>query len=217
MENQLTPRRRFLNLIASSLGLAAITPMSAQAKNNSTGGDLEVWFNRLTGKHKMLFDTITPNNGFQVLWPLTFLETHNQTGTPDNELNAIVVLRSKAVPMALDDRMWRKYKLGKFYKVIDPLNNVDADRNLYWDPSKGEMPEEGSSIKDLMARGVMFCVCEKALTLNSSQVAKSKGLDAAQVKQEWMDSILPGIQRVPSGVWALNKAQEHGASYCYAG
>jgi len=63
----------------------------------------------------------------------------------------------------------------------------------------------------------MFCVCEKALTLNSAQVAKSKGLDAAQVKQEWLEATLPGIQRVPSGVWALNKAQEHGATYCYAG
>jgi len=28
---------------------------------------------------------------------------------------------------------------------------------------------------------------------------------------------LPGIQPVPSGVWAIGRAQEHGCAYCFAG
>jgi intracellular sulfur oxidation DsrE/DsrF family protein len=47
--------------------------------------------------------------------------------------------------------------------------------------------------------------------------AKSKGLDAEEVKKEWIAGILPGIQVVPSGVWAVNRAQENGCSYCSAG
>jgi hypothetical protein len=28
---------------------------------------------------------------------------------------------------------------------------------------------------------------------------------------------LPGIKIVPAGIWALNRAQEKGCSYCFAG
>jgi hypothetical protein len=210
-------RRKFLSLITASLGLATFNPLNAFGKNNVQSTDLDAWFGKLKGKHKMVFDTITPINGFQIVWPHTFLESHNENGTTDPELNAIIVLRNRAIALALEDRIWKKYKLGKFYKVIDPALNIDADRNLYWNPPASELPEPGTSLKDLMARGVMICVCEKALTLNSNQIAKSKNLDPVEVKKDWFDGIIPGIQRVPSGVWALNKIQELGASYCYAG
>jgi intracellular sulfur oxidation DsrE/DsrF family protein len=29
--------------------------------------------------------------------------------------------------------------------------------------------------------------------------------------------LLPGVQVVPSGVWAVGRAQEKGCGYCYAG
>jgi hypothetical protein len=42
-------------------------------------------------------------------------------------------------------------------------------------------------------------------------------MDAAAVKQEWTNGVLPNIQVVPSGVWAIGRAQEHGCTYCFAG
>jgi len=42
-------------------------------------------------------------------------------------------------------------------------------------------------------------------------------MDAAAVKKEWLGAVLPNIQVVPSGVWALGRAQEHGCTYCFAG
>ena len=42
-------------------------------------------------------------------------------------------------------------------------------------------------------------------------------LDAAEVKAEWIAGVHPGIQVVPSGVWALGRAQELGCGYIYAG
>ena len=41
--------------------------------------------------------------------------------------------------------------------------------------------------------------------------------DPAAVKKEWVAGVLPGIQVVPSGVWAVGRAQEHGCAYCFAG
>jgi intracellular sulfur oxidation DsrE/DsrF family protein len=42
-------------------------------------------------------------------------------------------------------------------------------------------------------------------------------LNAADVLKEWTANVLPGVQIVPSGVWALGRAQEHGCGYIYAG
>ena len=219
---QTTSRRGFLVATgAATLGLAAIgSPTRSKAKVNQDyqdTSDLEAWFDKIKGKHKIVFDAMTENEGHQVVFAYTFMMTNNKTGTPDQELSTLVVLRNKAIPLAMSDASWKKYKLGKMFKIIDMAYNATAERNLYWDPKEGEMPDPGMSIKALQARGVLFCVCETALTLMSKQYARSKSLDPAEVKKEWIAGLIPGIQLVPSGVWAINRAQEHGCSYCSAG
>lgn len=42
-------------------------------------------------------------------------------------------------------------------------------------------------------------------------------LDASEVRKDFMSGILPGIQAVPSGVWALGRAQNKGCGYIFAG
>jgi intracellular sulfur oxidation DsrE/DsrF family protein len=37
------------------------------------------------------------------------------------------------------------------------------------------------------------------------------------VYKDLMSGVLPGIQVVPSGVWAVGRAQENGCKYCFAG
>jgi len=56
-----------------------------------------------------------------------------------------------------------------------------------------------------------------ALTVYSGVVAQSLNLDPKKVKEDWVSGLLPGIQVVPAGIWAINRAQEHGCSYCFAG
>ena len=72
-------------------------------------------------------------------------------------------------------------------------------------------------IKDLQARGSMFCVCDLATKVYSSAVAANMGLNADDVYKEMVASILPGIKLVPSGVWALGRAQNRGCGYIFAG
>ncbi|HEU0112157.1 MAG TPA: hypothetical protein VFQ73_14880, partial [Flavisolibacter sp.] len=64
---------------------------------------------------------------------------------------------------------------------------------------------------------VMFCVCDAAITDSSAAVAQNRTMKPEEVKKDWVSGLLPGIQVVPSGVWALGRAQEHGCSYCFAG
>lgn len=215
-------RRRFLGVLASvaaSLGLSTV-PSRVVAKEGGVIQDpsnLDAWFNTLTGKHKMVFDAVSTNDGLPIVYAFNFMSTNNQTGTPDDQLSALMVFRSKAILAALNDNAWSKFKLGKMFKVIDYSSNAPSERNLYWEPREGEMPHPGISMKALKERGVKFCVCETAITLTSRQYALSKSLDPVQVKNEWIASLLPGVQLVPSGVWALGRAQEQGCGYCYAG
>lgn len=217
-------RRNFLTNLsraASILGLTTFVPhpdlQAGSRKASRSDNDLDAWFNKIKGSHKILYDAHTPNNGFQVVWSWVFLDTNNETGTSDHDLTVLVVLRHRAVGLALDDRLWKKYKLGKFFDVRDLTTPVPADKNPYWNPQAGEMPEAGMSMVNLLERGVLFCVCERAIANTSKMISQSKGLNAEDVKNELMAGVLPGIQPVPSGVWAIERAQQRGCAYCFAG
>jgi len=73
------------------------------------------------------------------------------------------------------------------------------------------------ALDELSAKGVLFGICNVALTIYSGIFAKSMGLQANAVRQDWVASLLPGVQIVPSGVIAVNRTQERGCAYCFAG
>ncbi len=63
----------------------------------------------------------------------------------------------------------------------------------------------------------MYCVCDLAMSVYSGAAAQAMGLDAEEVKKEWVAGVLPEVQVVPSGVWALGRAQQRDCAYIYAG
>jgi intracellular sulfur oxidation DsrE/DsrF family protein len=213
-------RRNFMGAMAGAAGLSLLSsPMFGAAPLDAgTVEDAETWFKKVKGKHKIVYDATEPNDGFPIIWSWVFYQTNNQTGTPDNELTAVVVLRHGAIPLAMEDKLWEKYKLGKTFKIVDPNTTATAIKNPFYVPEAKMWIDFGiQGIKSLQARGVMFCVCDMALTVNSVKVAAEMNLKAEDVKKEWVAGLLPGIQIVPSGVWAVGRAQEKGCAYCFAG
>jgi intracellular sulfur oxidation DsrE/DsrF family protein len=223
-----TPRREFLSSVAVSaaaLGLGSLATLNAQAggqSDNRLYADADEWFNQIKGKHKLVFDVTEPNGLFPFAWPKIFLLTNEKTGTPAKECNAVVVLRHGGIPYAFEHRLWEKYKFGENFKVKDPKTNAASVRNIHWQskPDDFKVPGIGPvplGISDLQASGVMFCVCDVAITVYSAAIAGGMGLDPATVRQDWVSGLLPGVQVVPSGVWAVGRAQEKGCGYCFAG
>jgi hypothetical protein len=53
-----------------------------------------------------------------------------------------------------------------------------------------------------------------AITVYSAVIAGMTKQDNATVKKEFLDNLIPGIPAMPSGVWAVGRAQEHGCGYC---
>lgn len=220
-------RRGFLGSIAKGaavVGLSGIAfPLaaagSAPVPTPDQSGDptFETWLNKITGKHKILLDTPALNSGFPLAWSRVFLMTNGELGVTAGELSAVVVIRHDAFPLALESSLWEKYRFGESLKVTDPKTGTTAKRNIFWQPAPGDFPIPGMGISDLQKEGVLFGVCKVALAFNAEHIAKDMKMDAAEVKKDFFGGILPGIQPLPSGILAVNRAQEHGCTYCFAG
>ncbi|MDU8884525.1 twin-arginine translocation signal domain-containing protein [Yeosuana sp. MJ-SS3] len=217
-------RRSFLGALAlgaAASGLSAFAnPIEANTFENNIKKDLseiEKWFDNIKGSHRIVYDGSTPHNGLPILWNWAFYLTNNQTGSPDEDITAMTVLRHSAIAFAMEDRLWAKYKLGEFFDVKDHTKS-HAVRNPFYEPQDGDYPINGpGGIKSLQERGAMFCVCDLALNVYSGFIAPGVSMEASEVYEDFKAGLLPGIQVVPSGVWALGRAQEHGCGYIFAG
>ncbi len=216
-------RRGFLGTLAASTaaGLASLTPLSLEAATkthripeNAADAAFEAWLNKITGKHKMLFDAPEVNSGMPVVWPRVWLNGNNENyGTKDTDNSAVIVLRHAGIPIAMHDALWAKYKLGEVFNIKD--GDAAATRNVF--AKQMPLPLPGTGIEQLLASGAQFGVCNVALTIYSGAVAQKMGLDPAAVKAEWVAGLIPGAQVVPSGVLAVARSQEKGCAYCFAG
>ncbi len=227
--NQATHRRGFLGTLAAGAAamgiatLAAPLALSAETTNfPATMDDSDAWFNKVSGKHRIVFDATGPHEIFPFAWPRVYLMTNEKTGTPEKDSTAVVILRHGAIPYAMETSLWAKYKFGEVFKVDDPVTKAPSVRNAFWKPGPDDfkVPGLGSvpiGINQLQDSGVMFCVCNVALTVYSAALAQGMNLDASTVYKEFVAGVLPGIQIVPSGVWAVGRAQEHKCAYCFVG
>ncbi len=224
--NLSNPRREFLGKLAAGatvLSLASLfAPFTAEGHANLPAAeeDLEGWFNKIKGKSRMVFDATEPHGVFPFAWPRVFLMTNEKTGTPASECSTLVVLRHAAIPFAMETRLWEKYNFGEVFHVTDEETKKTVNRNAFWQPKEGDFKVPGIGnvqigINELQASGVMFCVCNMAMTVYSAVLAQKMGLDAVAVKKDFDSGVLPGIQVVPSGVWALGKAHEKGCAYVF--
>lgn len=227
LNQQKNSRRGFLGNVAAgaaAIGLSSlINPVELLAADHSAEPNSpDEWFDKIKGKHRIVFDVPMPNDMLPFAWPKVFLLTNEKTGTPEKDCSAVIVLRHDAIPYAMDSQLWSKYKFGEVFKINDPATKAASIRNPFWKPKPGDFKIPGIGnvaigINELQDSGVMFCVCDMAMTVYSAVVAEQTKQEAATVKKEWLAGVLPGIQVVPSGVWAVNRAQEHGCSYCFTG
>jgi len=223
---QPTHRRGFLGGMAAgaaALSLAGLTaPLNGVLKAGnvpqpSPDSGFEAWLGKIKGKHKQVFDAPALNMGMPFAWPRVFLMTNTQLGVGNDDMTAVVILRHEAIPLALGTPLWEKYKLGEFFHIQDDKSKAASVRNAFYKPPAGELLLPDMTIDELTKSGVLFGACDMALTVYSKFMGESIGKDPAEVKADWVAGLLPGMQVVPSGVLAVNRAQEHGCTYCFAG
>lgn len=220
-----SPRREFLGTLAAgaAIGISAMAlPINLTAEPGKLPEDDPAQlFNNIKGSHRIVFDVTQPHEIFPFAWPKVFLMTNQKTGSPSSDVGILVVLRHAAIPYAMQDPLWAKYKFGKMFNAPDPQTKEPAERNPFYKTQPGafKIPGFGEieiGIDQLQKDGVLFCVCDAAMTVYSAVAAQNMNMDASAVKQEWQAGLIPGIHVVPSGVWAIGRAQEHRCGYCFA-
>ena len=222
-----THRRGFLARLAAgsvALGLGTVPsslhaePMHRAAGRPGGAPSPDDWLSGVSGKHRQVLDAVSVNKGMSLIWSMVFLNTHNQASElADKDLSAVTVLRHDAIPIGFQDSIWKKYKLGEAFDVTDPATKKPAERNPFFHPKQGELMLPGMEVETLLGRGVVFGVCNLATTLFSGMRADAIGVPKDEAYKEWAAALIPGMTLVPSGIWAVNNAQEHGCSYAYAG
>ena len=245
--NQTTHRRGFLGKLATgaaALGLTAFASpfkLDAQDKNTAaqakkpapamSANPADQWFNKVKGSHRVVFDVTRPNEVMPFAWPAVFLMTNGATGSSEKDCGVVVVLRHDGIPYAFQDKMWEKYNFATVFEKSGELGHgfqaADKDsaaktRNPFFNTKHGDFAVPGIGpvdigIKDLQTKGVMFCVCNAAMTVYSAVVADKMQMKPQDVLKEWTDNVIPGVEIVPSGVWAIGRAQEHRCAYIFAG
>jgi hypothetical protein len=214
--NDVTPRRGFFTRIAAvAIGLAGLASTQVRAAGGAEDGP--DWPGTLKGRHRQVVDAYAPNEGFPLAFAYTFVATNGPVSTDLVPATAVMVLRHTATPLALHHVMWKKYKIGESLGILDPETKAPAVKNPFLQPKQGVLILDDIAIDRLLADGVVIGACNMALKLLSGKLAQNADVSAEEAAKEWAANIIPGITVIPSGTWGLNRAQEHGCTYCAGG
>ncbi len=212
-------RRDFLQFAAMAAAVGAGTALPAATANAAEGGatDFTRWLDSISGQQRVVLDVREPNDGMAMAWAWVYLFTGPQAyGVKENELGTVMVFRHNAIPFVLKDEMWKKYKLGEYFKITDHAAKAPAVRHPYY-TTPVDPGVENMTLKHAIDRGVKVAGCDMAIHYYSGQIAKQMGLKHEDVKKDWNEAMLPGIQHAPSGVVAIQGAVAKGCSYIFAG
>ena len=212
-------RRDFLQLAATAaaVGLGSALPVGTASAATGEATDFTRWLESISGKHRVVLDVREPYDGMAIAWAWVYLFTGPQAyGVKENELGTVMVFRHNAIPFVLEDAMWKKYKLGEYFKINDPQTKAPALRHPYYTtPVDADVPD--MTLKSHLDRGVKVAACDMAIHYYSGKIANEMGLKHDDVKKEWMAATLSKISHAPSGVVACQGAVANGCSYVFAG
>ena len=209
--------------IAASLAIVAGTAIVAarvstlDAKTAATSSSIEPsnrWLEGLKAKHRQFFDAPAPAGGIPLVHVMNYYDTYNKAfGVKDSDIDAVLTFYGATTFHGLNDAAWQKYALGEFLEIND-ANGKPATANPWRAaPVILGMELAPASIEALQKRGATMIVCNNALQIFSSLLAKKRGLDAATVYADLKANILPGVVLVPGMVVAVEQAHRAGLAY----
>ncbi|MEO9226670.1 MAG: hypothetical protein ABI328_09845, partial [Gemmatimonadaceae bacterium] len=138
-------------------------------------------------------------------------------GTGDEATCPVIVLRGEAVAMGLNDSVWARYPVGEQVKVTDSATHAPSTRNVFWKQEEGASEKVAAqSISELQKRGLICLVCNRALKGWAGELAEKTKQKSETVYADLGANLIPGAYLVPSGIFALIRAQNAGCAYMSA-
>ncbi len=214
-----TQRRGFLAGIGALLAGATADEVMADGVFEQGSSEPDKWLDALTATHRQLFDFNTHGDGIGLIHMHNFIETHKTAyNATERDINVVGTFYGGTTPLAWNDAMWTKYKIGQALNLTDPATKAPLARNWFnryqqGDPVFFNGLLAAASIENLTKRGATFLMCNNALRLWVGRLA-SMGLGKAEaIEPEIRKNLLPGVITVPAMVIAVNRAQKKGLTY----
>lgn len=178
------------------------------------------WVNKLTGKHKAVFDVPEVESGYGV-WRATIWtnQYRDVLGVPAQSLSPVVVLRHHGIVLAMQQGFWDKYEIGKAKSVTHPATMAPTDRNpALLSSARGEIPAEYDSfaLDKYLERGGITLACNLALQDCADLIKSKDGVTPEVARKQAIGWMVPGVILQPSGVFGVLRAQEAGCGYIRA-
>lgn len=207
--------------VAAIAGLVATSTTEAQTGSRRSGFKptrhrLDAWFDELPGSHRVFVDTASAMGGATGLGYANnlLLATSSAYAGEAAEMAIVLCFRHMSTPFGYGDSVWAKY--GEIFhsliQFVDPATNAAPKINLLNSTAHGNLPNRGTTIDALVAKGVHFAICNTASRGIAGLVAQRTGGNADAVYQEFVASVIPNGRFVSAGVMALTRAQEYGYS-----
>lgn len=121
-------------------------------------------------------------------------------------------MRQLGTPLALGDAIWDKYALGEELKINDRTTRQAARRNPFLKAAAASGSPD-TSLETLRARGTILLLCNIAMNNWSSRHAELSKQSVEAVREEVRANLVPGTIVVPSGIFAIIRAQNAGCAF----
>lgn len=173
------------------------------------------WLDQLPGKHRLIFDTTTPDELAEAIQFAGNFYSANKSGygLESTDIAIVVVLRHRAAPFAYADAMWAKYgvTLAARAEFTDPKTKEAPKVNPYT-PSVSDPSARASGLAGLIKLGAQFAICDISTHAIASLIARASGATAEAAYKEITANLVGSGRLVPAGIVAVNRAQERGYS-----
>lgn len=178
------------------------------------------WAQRLTGKHKAVFDVPEINGGAGV-WRAGMWRDHcrDLLQAQPSDLSGVIVIRHAAIPLIMNHEFWDTYDIAKSRKVTHPITEAKTRRNpVLMTAEEDKLPPNFAAYaldKQMAARAVVIG-CNMAFAQLVSIVRKHDKLDAAEARTKAVSMITPGVILQPNGIFGVTLSQEMGCGFVAA-
>jgi intracellular sulfur oxidation DsrE/DsrF family protein len=218
---------------AAALGSPGVAHAEADAPWRPVDDPQDAWLDQIPGRHRFVFDATTADGlGMGLRFARNYFEANERSyGLKNSDLAVVIVMRHRATPFGFSNAIWEKYgkeltdqaefrdpKTGQPFTTrmddwFDHIFTRASLGNVFVGGDTGSAELMGSLIK----RGARFALCQMSALSVCGIIARATGSNTDAVYKQFAANLIPNARIVPAGIVAVNRAQEHGYSYVYAG
>ncbi len=223
-------RREFLGWLGAGT-LLALTGRGVRAQEAGTGarartspvpvsGDWDMsWVERVGGEARAVFDVPSAGEGDGVWRAGRWREDYGAVyGAGAGDVTPVLVIRHAAIQLVMDNEYWKSFGVGKRLKIETRGGKGWTEANPVSTIGAGEPGEaDRYTLQYFMAHGGIVLACHLAFGARVvSDYAKSRGLSREEAEARASEHVIPGVIMQPSGIFAVQRAQQAGCAYIMA-